>query len=302
MLKNISEHYNIWKKHPCAYCREEFSKTFIWINTPDCFHDDYFLHSFIQQEAIDKYYKNRESKRLKEQERKYKEEHMKEREKIFRLSDYEWFIRLNQIRDNSTIKCQDCGIKFEYDVLKSYFKAIFENIHMNSEHKNESFKLHCPHCKEEWPDEDVYVMFEDKDFLHSIHVFDKKTCCICQKRYDKVYHNDDKLNLDYIDNTCENCGANFCEDCLKKILQGQFYRCKCCNKRIINNFEDYHLCVCGEVIRNSELYCFACKKINVRTIISLDSDDENFDLKSLRSIKFLRRNKSRHFKRLKGKF
>ena len=216
MLKNSSEHYSSWKRYSCAYCRNEFSKTFIWVNTPECFHNDYF-YIHLHQDDIDEYYKKRERKRIKEQERKYKEEHMKEREKLLHLSDEEWENRMKQIKENSTIKCQNCGVKFEYGVLKSYFKAIFEDIHMNSEHRNENFNLYCPHCKEEWPDEDVYVMFKDYDFLHSIHVFDKEACCICQKRYYKLFYNDyDKMNLDYIDNTCINCGAKFCEDCLKK--------------------------------------------------------------------------------------
>jgi len=109
--------------HCCAYCRKHFTQAFIWVNTPDCFHENYFHHK-VAQEHIDKYYRKQEEKRKK-------------------LYEHEP-CHYHQDKDDSLIWCHSCGEKFEYGILKAYFKAIFEHVHMTSEHKFERFKLYCP--------------------------------------------------------------------------------------------------------------------------------------------------------------
>ena len=209
LLKNTSNKYSLWKRYPCAYCRNELSRTFIWINTPECFHDEYF-HSPIHQKAIDNYYKNRERKRLKEQERKREREREENHNKRFNLTGNEYEEHQQQIRDKTLICCKKCGIKFEYGVLKVYFKAIFEKI-QKINGKNLSFKLFCPHCKEEWLDRHIYDIFEYDDFIETFQLdIPDVYCCICRNSSSKVelkYNND---------NICENCSSIFCKECLKK--------------------------------------------------------------------------------------
>lgn len=155
--------------------------------------------------------------------------------------------------------------------------------------------LNCiaPHCKEEWTDESVYSSFDDDEFLRSIHVYSSYSCCVCGYNYCKI-------DLDYIDNTCETCGAKICEDCMKKIIQGQFCRCHFCGLRIVNKFENYHICDCGEIICDDEHFCSACKKINtclsVEVFVEIQDDH---DFKSLRSDDFDRKWKSHQKKKLK---
>jgi len=199
----------------CAYCRKHFSDVFIWLNTPQCFRDEYFYYDRVSKREIERY-----------------------------LYGNDLICKKSKDDDRSLIWCYHCGEKFECSVLKVYFKAIFENIHMKSEHKKISFKLFCPHCKEEWSDEDMYETINDYEFLCSIHVFNHNACCICQYKYNET-------DLDYIDNTCEHCGAKICEDCLKNIMRGKVYRCYHCGSLIINSFDDYHICDCGEIISNS---------------------------------------------------
>jgi len=263
LLKNTSDQYSLWKRYPCAYCREEFSKTFIWVNTPECFHDDYF-HSSLHQETIDKYYKNRERKRLNEQERKRKREREENHIRRLNLTGYEIEGHKQQIRDKTLICCKKCGIKFEYGVLKVYFKAIFEKVQKISG-KSLNFKLFCPHCKEEWLDIDIYDIFYDDGFTETIHLDtnDDVCCCICRNPSNKV-------ELDYIDdNICKKCIGLICEECLKKIIQGQICKCKCCNHFIINRFKDYYLCECGGIVSRKDYFCPHCKKINFTSCLQL---------------------------------
>ena len=47
-------------ENQCAYCRNK-KRAFIWLNTPDCFHEEYFYNK-VSKSELNQYYQKRERK------------------------------------------------------------------------------------------------------------------------------------------------------------------------------------------------------------------------------------------------
>ena len=221
----------------CAYCRNHFSKAFIWINTPDCFREDYFDGSSyrIHQYEIYEYLQNQAIKEIKQ-----------EQLKNAKCKTNEWPFDKN----NTLICCQHCKEHFEYDTLIAYF---------TEQHKrNKNYNPECYHCHKKWNNKFMYDTFGDDFCKNILHLFDHYVCCICQCRK--------KLKLKNFDNTCNKCGEKFCKECLKKIINSDFNYCnrycKKCNSFIFNKFKDYNICQCGEIVHYSKHRCPNCR-INI---------------------------------------
>jgi len=201
----------------CAYCRYNFPKVFILLNT-----DKYFCKEYLGIRVSEKDY----------------ERYFKSQNKINKIKT-KWPYNKN----NSLIRCQHCKERFKYDTLISYFTAKI---------KSKDYKPECFHCHKEFDEKFMYDNFEETFCKNVLNLHNPYKCCVCQINDSWKLNLIDNTCKNCGEKICKECLKKIikneeckCQKC-NNVIINRFKDYYVCNCGVINYKKEYHCQYCNK--------------------------------------------------------